>query len=168
MKKTSLTINREIRYTHVRVVANGSNQVLPINDALAMADAQNLDLVMINNEIDPPICNIVDVGKFKYAQAQKEKSVAKAQRASRITIKEVQFKPNISDHDFDTKCRQISKFAADGNTIKVQVQFRGRERQHTDIGFEIINRVILAVPGIVLDGKIQHAGNRITAIIKGS
>jgi translation initiation factor IF-3 len=168
MNKLNLTVNREIRYHNVRVVEDGESKILDIHTAIALAADRGLDLVLINTETDPPICNIVDIDKYKYALRQKEKSTAKAQRASRVAIKEVQFKPNISDHDFDTKCRQISKFTEQGNTVKVQIRFKGRERQHTDIGFALITRITETLTDAVVDGKIQLADNRITVIIKGT
>jgi len=121
----------------VRIVTEAGSQVLPINDALKQADSAGLDLIQINGSADPPICKIADLAKFKYDMQRKQKENAKNQRESRVMIKEVQFKPNIDQHDFETKCRNISKFISKGNKVKVLVQFRGRERQHTDLGFDI-------------------------------
>jgi translation initiation factor IF-3 len=125
-------------------------------------------LILINGQADPPVCKLVELHKFLYEQQLKQKEAAKAQRAGRTTIKEVQFKPNIDDHDFDVKCRNIAKFIGKGNLVKLQVQFRGRERQHTDLGYNIIDRVLESVENVVIDGKPQFSGNRITAILRGT
>ncbi len=169
MKKPPQTLaNRDIRHMSVRLVTEDGSKVLPTNHAIEQAERAGLDLVMINEQADPPICKITDLGKFLYEHKIKEKEAARAQRAGRITIKEVQFKPNIDEHDFEVKCRNIAKFIGKGNLVKVQVQFRGRERQHTEIGFELIDRVIESVDNIAIDGKPQFSGNRITAMIKGT
>lgn len=168
MKNQSrLLANRDIRHKSVRIVTEDGSEVLPINKALEQAENAALDLVMINGMVDPPICKIVDLGKYQYELKRQEKESAKRQRESRITLKEVQFKPNIDVHDFETKCVQISKFIGKGNRVKLLVQFKGREKQHTELGFDIIDRVLELVENIELDGKPQFSGNRITAIIKG-
>lgn len=163
-----VTMNRDIRYKQVRLVTDSGNEILPTTKALQLAESQDLDLIVINDKVEPPICKILDFTKYTYEQKQKAKLADRAQRANRVTIKEVQFKPNIDNHDFETKCKNITKFIQKGNVVKVQIQFRGRERQHTDIGFELIDRVIDTVAGVELDGKPQFSGNRITAILKGS
>jgi translation initiation factor IF-3 len=167
--ETTLKINTEIKSPQVRVVLdNGESQVMSIGDALASAYKQNLDLVLINDHPTPPICKIVDVEKYQYSLKRKEKETARAQRNSRVEIKEVQFTPNINTHDFDTKCRNILKFIEKGHKVKLLVQFRGRERQFSDLGFDVINRVVTEIHGVEFDGSPQFSGNRITAIIKGT
>ena len=165
--KTQILANKDIQNRTVRVVTDAGNNVMPTFKAIALAESQQLDLVIINDRADPPICHITDLGKYRYDLKMKAKANSKAQRESRITIKEVQFKPNIDGHDFDTKCRNITKFIDKGNIVKVQVQFKGRERQHTNLGFELIDRVLENVENVTLDGKPQFSGNRITAILKG-
>jgi translation initiation factor IF-3 len=166
---TALTANRNIRHKNVRIVTESGSQVLPTFKAIEMAEDQGLDLVLVNEQADPPVCKIVDLAKYSYELKIKEKEAARHQRESRIEIKEVQFKPNIDEHDFDTKVRSIAKFLGRGNKVKLMVQFRGRERQHTELGFNIIDRVVaILASDAELDGKPQFSGNRITAMLKGT
>jgi translation initiation factor IF-3 len=123
-------------------------------------------LVLINDQSDPPICKILDLGKYQFDLKRKEKEYAKSQREAQIHIKEVQFKPNIDHHDFETKCVHIDKFIAKGHKVKIIVQFRGRERQHSDLGFDVLDRIIKTVEGVEYDGKPSFAGNRIVAMLK--
>lgn len=166
--KRIILANRDIRFPKVRVVTDAKADVMTTTMAQQQADAQGLDLVLINASANPPVCRILDLGKYRYELQQKAKDAAKAQRASRIDIKEVQFKPNIDEHDFNTKCKKIDRFISSGNIVKVQVQFKGRERQHSNLGYELINRVLAAVKcSVQIEGKPQFNGNRITAILKG-
>lgn len=162
-----VTANQDIRYKSVRLVTDQDSTVMSTASAMNIARANNLDLVMINEQADPPICKILELNKFLYEKKIKDKEIAKSQRDSRVIVKEVQFKPNIDDHDFETKCRKITKFIEKGNKVKILIQFRGREQQRTDIGYEILNRIIKTVESVELDGKSQLSGNRITAILKG-
>lgn len=159
--------NHDIRHKTVRVVTEDGSTILPTSQAIRKAEYEGLDLILINENADPPICKIFELNKYSYDLQRKEKEAVKAQRESRILLKEVQFKPNIDEHDFQTKCRNITKFIGQGNKVKVLVQFRGRERQHTSLGFDIIDRVLEVVEDIEYDGAPLLAGNRITAIIKG-
>lgn len=165
--RSRILANRDIRHKNVRLVTDNGSSVLPTNRALEQAEAAGLDLVMINEQAEPPVCKLLDLNKYRYEQKQKQKEAERAQRESRVTTKEVQFKPNIDDHDFETKCRNIARFLGKGNKVKLLVQFRGRERQHTDIGYDIIDRVLENVETAELDGKPQFSGNRITANLRG-
>jgi translation initiation factor IF-3 len=167
MKKTIIA-NHEIRTQMVRVVTDLGSEVLPLHKAIALAADDGLDLVLINDKIDPPACKILDVTKYRYDMQRKTKEDAKAQREARIDIKEVQFKPNIDEHDFQTKCRKIANFISKGNKVKLIVQFRGRERQHTNLGYDVLDRVLETVEDIAYDGKPSYTGNRITAMLKGT
>jgi translation initiation factor IF-3 len=151
----------------VRVVSDTGSEVVATHRAIALAESQGLDLIVISGQSDPPVCKILELTKYRYDLQRKEKEAARSQRESRIDIKEVQFKPNIDEHDFQTKCRNISRFIGKGNTVKIIVQFRGRERQHTDLGYEIIDRIPQVVNDIEYVGKPSFSGNRITAILKG-
>lgn len=166
--QSRILANRDIRHRSVRVVTEDGSVVLPTLNAIERAESAGLDLVLINDKSEPPVCKIVDLNKYLYELKQQEKEAAKKQRENRITIKEVQFKPNIDVHDFETKCGQISKFINKGNRVKILVQFRGREKQHTAIGFDIVDRVLETVENVELESKPQFSGNRITAILKGN
>jgi len=160
--------NRDIRFKEVRLVTEADSKVLSTNEALRQAEDAGLDLILINASAKPPVCKILELNKYRYEQKLKAKEAARAQRESRTTIKEVQFKPNIDQHDFETKCKKIAKFIDKGNKVKVLIQFRGRERQHTDLGYDILERVFQEVDGIEYDAKPSFAGNRITAMLKGT
>jgi len=166
-QRARILANRDIRYKSVRIVTDDGSEVLPTVKAMERAELAGLDLIMINEAADPPICKILELDKYHYDLQRKEKEAAKAQRESRVTIKEVQFKPNIDDHDFETKCRNIEKFIKKGNKVKLQVQFRGREKQYTEHGYDIVKRVVESLAGVELDGQPQLAGGRLTAMLKG-
>jgi translation initiation factor IF-3 len=160
--------NHDIRHKSVRLVDEDGSKVLSTYDAIKKAEQAGLDLILINEKADPPICKIYELSKYLYDLKIKAKDAAKSQREGRVSIKEVQFKPNIDNHDFETKCRNIARFVAKGNKVKLLVQFRGRERQHTDIGFDIIERVLTFIDDVELESKPQFAGSRITAILIGN
>jgi translation initiation factor IF-3 len=159
--------NNDIQYRDVRLVTESSSEVLPIYKAIEQAKRAGLDLILINDQSDPPICKLVELDKYQYDIKRKEKEVARAHRDSRVVVKEVQFKPNIDQHDFETKCNKIAKFIASGNKVKVLIQFRGRERQFSELGYDVLNRVLSTVEGIENDGQPSFVGNRIVAMLKG-
>jgi len=127
-------INDEIRDKEIRLIgADGSQMgIVASKSALESAAAQNLDLVKIAPQATPPVCKIMDYGKFRFEQAKKEKDARKNQKT--VEIKEVRMSPGIDVHDFDVKVRNALKFLQAGNKVKVAVRFRGREMAHTDIG----------------------------------
>ena len=107
-------------------------------DALRLAEGQELDLVEIAPNAVPPVCKIIDYGKFRYQQAKKEKESKKAQHQARL--KEVKMKPNIDDHDFKVKLNRARKFIEKGDKVRVTCMFRGREMAHQDVGRAVVNR----------------------------
>ncbi|WP_223067874.1 translation initiation factor IF-3 [Paenibacillus caui] len=134
-------INDEIRAREVRLVGPEGEQIgiKPIREALQMAIDLNLDLVNVAPTAKPPVCRIMDYGKFRYEQQKKEKEARKNQKI--VDVKEVWFRANIEEHDFQTKLRNVIKFLNDGNKVKCSVRFRGREITHADIGQKILERV---------------------------
>lgn len=135
-----LPINEEIREKEVRVIGAQGDQlgVLLLSTALETAIQQNLDLVMISPKAVPPVCKIMDYGKYRFEQAKKEKEIKKNQKT--ITIKEVRLSVNIDTHDFNTKLNQAIKFLKAGDKVKVSVRFRGREMAHTNLGADTLKR----------------------------
>ena len=113
--------------------------VLSLDDALAQADEYGLDLVEVSPKADPPVCKILDYGKFKY-EAQKKKNEAKKKQKI-IEVKEIKMRPNIDDHDYQTKMRNVNRFLNDGDKVKVTMRFRGREMAHQEIGLNVLKRV---------------------------
>ena len=112
--------------------------ILPVEQAMAMAEEQELDLVKISPNAVPPVCKIMDYGKFRFDQLKREKEAKKNQRV--VEIKEIRMSPGIDTNDLNTKMRSAIKFLKEGNRVKVTVRFRGREMAHTEIGEELLIR----------------------------
>jgi translation initiation factor IF-3 len=125
----------------VRVVGEDGEMlgVMAINDALDRAADVGLDLVEISPNADPPVCKILDYGKFKY-QAQKKANEARKKQKT-IDVKEIKMRPGIEQHDYDVKMRAINKFLDEGDKVKVTIRFRGREFLHQDLGIKVLTRV---------------------------
>jgi translation initiation factor IF-3 len=113
--------------------------IKPLREALQMATEMNLDLVNVAPTAKPPVCRIMDYGKFRYEQQKKEKEARKNQKV--VDIKEVWFRANIEEHDYQTKFRNVVKFLKEGDKVKASVRFRGREITHADIGKRILDRL---------------------------
>ena len=127
-------INEEIIDKEIRLIGNEGEQlgIMSAEEALKIAAEQDLDLVKIAPGSNPPVCKIMDYGKYRFEQTKKEKDAKKNQRV--IEIKKIRMSPGIGDNDFNTKLKNGQKFLTDGNRVKVSVRFRGREMAHTDIG----------------------------------
>ncbi len=131
-------INEEIRDKEVRLISATGGQlgIMSARDALAKAEEASLDLVKISPNADPPVCKLMDYGKYKFEQTKREKEAKKNQRV--VEIKEVRMSPSIDVNDFNTKLRSAQKFLAEGNRVKVTIRFRGREMAHTEIGQDLL------------------------------
>ncbi|HBU84185.1 translation initiation factor IF-3 [Paenibacillus sp. UMB7766-LJ446] len=138
-------INDEIRAKEVRLVGAEGEQIgiTPIREALQMAIDLNLDLVNVAPQAKPPVCRIMDYGKFRYEQQKKDKEARKNQKI--VDIKEVWFRSNIEEHDYQTKLRNVVKFLKEGDKVKCSVRYRGREIAHAAIGQRILERVKVEV-----------------------
>ena len=134
----------------VRVIDENGEQlgVMKTRDALTLARTQNLDLVEVAPTAQPPVCRILDYGKYRYEQGKKEKEAHKSQKV--ITIKEVRLRPKIGDHDLKTKGNQARGFLEEGHKVKMTVLFRGREMAHQDIGREVLNEMIDMLKDVAL------------------
>ncbi len=145
--------NEQIRAREVRVIGAEGEQlgILPRLDALQIAKDGGLDLVEVAATAEPPVCRIMDFGKFKYEQQKKKQEAKKNQ--SVVQIKEIKVRPKTDDHDYETKVRHIRRFLEDGDRVKVTVFFRGREIVHKDRGQSILERVIEDVKDI---GKVEQ------------
>ena len=135
-----LRINEEVRCKEVRLVDDAGQQlgVMSPRDAMKVAAEKGLDLVEVAPTANPPVCRIMDYGKYKYEQSKKEREAKKNQRT--ITVKEVKLRPNIEDHDFQTKAKNAAKFLSGGDKVKVTIMFRGREITHPELGQELCQR----------------------------
>ena len=135
-----LQINEEIRDKEVRVIGNDGSQlgIMPVAKAQQIADQNNLDLVKIAPQSNPPVCKILDYGKYRFEMAKREKEAKKNQHV--VDVKEIRLSLGIDTHDFETKAGHAKKFLAHGDRVKVSIRFRGREMGHPEIGQEIMKR----------------------------
>ena len=133
-----LQINEEIREREVRVVNEQGEQlgVMSTQEALKLAEEQQLDLVNIAPMAKPPVCKLMDYGKYRFEQSKREKEIKKNQKV--IETKEVRLSATIEDHDIDVRYRQAAKFLQDGNKVKVSIRFRGRQLAHSEIGTDVM------------------------------
>ncbi len=134
-------VNEDIRTPKVRLVDDTGDMVgvVTVEQALERAADVGLDLVEISPNADPPVCKILDYGKFKYEAQKKRNEARKKQRI--IEVKEIKMRPNIDDHDYEVKMRSMRRFLGDGDKVKVTLRFRGRELAHQDIGMRVLQRV---------------------------
>ena len=143
--QTDQRVNEQIESEQVRLVGADGAQIgiKSLDEALAIADEQGLDLVEVAGNAVPPVCRIMDFGKFKYLEAQRAKESRR--NSSQTVIKEIKYRPKISRGDYDTKTRQVEKFLSEGNRVKVTIMFRGRELQHPELGRRILDEVAEAM-----------------------
>ncbi len=134
-------VNEQIRVREVRLIGeNGENVgVVPTEDAQKRAFDVGLDLVEISPTASPPVCKILDYGKYKYEAQKRANEARKKQKV--IEVKEIKMRPNIDEHDYDVKMRAINKFIGEGDKVKVTLRFRGREMVHQDLGVKLLTRV---------------------------
>ena len=133
-------LNEDIRDSEIRLIGSTGEQlgIMSAAQAQRIADEQGLDLVKISPQATPPVCKLMDYGKFRFEQRKREKEAKKNQHV--VEIKEIRMSPGIDVGDFNTKLKNAQKFLADGNRVKVSVRFRGREMAHTDIGKDLLVR----------------------------
>jgi translation initiation factor IF-3 len=147
----------------VRVVSDTGEQlgILPIAQALELAKQRDMDLVEVAAEAVPPVCRIMDFGKYKYTQARRQKEARKKQTT--IMVKEVKMGPKTEKHDFEFKLKHVRRFLEEGHKAKVTVRFKGREMAHTELGWKMLNRMVEAVSDIAvtennprMEGRMLH------------
>ena len=140
ISKQETKINEEIRVSEVRVVGSDGEQlgIMKTADALDLAYQKNLDLVLIAPKAEPPVCKIMDYGKYKFELAKRDKEARKNQKV--VNVKELRISPSIDEHDFDTKINHAKKFLQDGDKVKVSIRFRGREIHHSALGMKTLER----------------------------
>lgn len=133
-------LNEEIRDKEIRLIGSQGEQmgIMSSAEALKIADEQGLDLVKISPQAVPPVCKLMNYGKFRFEQSKREKEARKNQHV--VEVKEIRMSPGIDIGDFNTKLKNAQKFIADGNRVKVSVRFRGREMAHTDIGKSLLDK----------------------------
>ena len=138
--------------------------VMLTREALHMAEEQHLDLVEVAPKAKPPVCRIMDFGKYRYEQQKREKEAKKKQKV--VSIKEVKLRPNIEQHDFDVKLKNALRFVEEGNKVKVTIMFRGRELSHPELGKEVLSRVAEKLGGLVsIERNAKLEGKNMTMIV---
>ena len=135
-------INGQIRDKEVRVISEDGEQlgIMSSKDAMKLAREAELDLVKIAPKAQPPVCKIIDYGKYKYELARKEKEAKKKQKT--VEVKEIRVTPNIEEHDFNFKTKNAKKFLEDGSKVKITVRFRGRELSYAKLGEQVLNKFV--------------------------
>ena len=158
--KQELPINEQIRAKEVQLIDDQGEKrgTVSLNEALDIAYERKLDLVLVAPNAEPPVCKIMNYGKYKFEQAKKEKEARKKQKT--FEVKEIRITPNIEQHDFEFKAKNARKFIEDGNKVKITVRFRGRELNYVKLGEEVLNKFIEDLSDIsspekkpVLEGK---------------
>ena len=141
ISKEGLRINEEIRAKEVRVNTDTGEQIgiMSLKDALLEAQNRNLDLVEIAPNAKPPVCRIMDYGKYRYEQQKRDKDTRKKQKI--VNVKEVKLRPKIEEHDFNVKLKNALKFIESGDKVKITIMFRGRELMHVDLGKKVLDRM---------------------------
>lgn len=158
-----------IRRPEVRVINPDGQQlgIYPIRQALTIAQELGLDLVEINPKADPPVCRIMDFGKFKYEQKKQANLAKKRQKV--VEIKEVKMRPKTDDHDFNFKLRHVLRFLEEGNKAKITIRFRGREMAHPETAARQLDRVVEAVGDLaVIEQPYRMEGRTMTMILAPS
>ncbi|NKB62457.1 MAG: translation initiation factor IF-3 [Gammaproteobacteria bacterium] len=140
-KQKEQRINDQIISDPVRVIGSDGDQlgILSIKAALLAASEANLDLVEISPNADPPVCRVMDFGKYRYNESKKRQEAKKKQK--QITMKEIKFRPGTDVGDYSVKLRKLTEFLGDGNKVKVTMRFRGREMAHRELGLDVLNKV---------------------------
>ena len=164
--RTFVRANHKIKVPKVRCVKADGTMVgiVPTREALKIAEHEGMDLVEISPNADPPVCRIMDFGKYMYDESVKQKKARKQQHAR--AVKEIKFHANVAEHDYQTKVNHMRKFLEKGHKVKISLQFRGRENAHRELGFEVIERVLKDCEDIsVVDMAPKLMGRSIIAML---
>ncbi|MFQ5729080.1 MAG: translation initiation factor IF-3 [Waddliaceae bacterium] len=164
-----MRINKQIRAPKLRVISQSGEQIgiLTLKEALQKAEDEGLDLVEIVPDANPPVCKIIDYGKFRYDQTKREKESKKA--SHQVKVKEIKIKPNINEHDLQTKLRHAREFLSKGNKVKVTCMYRGREMAHPEIGQRRVLQVVDELEGVsTLETPMKRFGRFLTVVLAPS
>jgi translation initiation factor IF-3 len=162
-------INDRIRARQVRLIGADGTQLgtKPLPEALGIARESGLDLVEVAANADPPVCKIMDYGKYKYEQDQRRKESRR--KASNVVIKEMKFRPKIDSHDYDTKMKHVERFLEEGSKVKLTIMFRGREMAHPELGRRILEKVAARVADIAtVESAPKQDGRNMTMVLNPS
>jgi len=161
-----LRVNHMIRVREVRLVGEKGEQlgIMPLFQAQETAGKYSLDLVEVAPNTEPPVCRLLDYGRFKYQQAKKEQEMKKGQKAS--LLREVRLRPKIGDHDFGAKARNTRKLLGNGAKVKVTIMFRGREITHPELGYKLLQRMVESIgTAAILERQAVLEGKRMNIIL---
>jgi len=159
-------INERIRVREIRVIDDTGQQlgIMPPPQALALARSKGLDLVEISPTAMPPVCRIMDFGKYQYEQQKRARAAKKHQKV--IEVKEIKFRPKVDEHDYQFKKKHIERFLSDGDKVKATIFFRGRENAHPEIGRRILDRLVTELGEVaVTESEPQKEGNQLHTIL---
>lgn len=162
-------VNEQIRISPIRLIDDEGEQVgiVSLDDARERAADKGLDLVEVAPEARPPVCKLMDYGKFKYEAARAAREARKKQHT--IQVKEVKFRPGIEDHDYDFKLRHAKRFIDEGNKVKLTMMFRGRQVTHPELGLEVLNRVVEELGELVkVESKPSFEGRTMSMVLAPS
>jgi len=161
----NLRINEQIRVREVRLIDEKGEQrgIVPTLEALKIAREVGVDLVEVAPQSSPPVCKLLDYGKYKFEQEKKIKESRKNQKI--VKIKEVRMQPKIDDHDLEFKSKHVREFLEEGNKVKVTIRFRGRELAHTEIGEEVLRSVLAQIEGAYIVEKLPSMEGRFMSMI---
>ena len=161
-----IRINQRITAQSVRLIDADGTQIgiRPINEALAIARTRGLDLIEIAAQATPPVCKILDFSKYKYEMDKKQKEARKKQKAG--LLKEIRLRPSIGIHDLETKLKHVSEFLQEHDKVRITVVFRGRENQHKDIGFQMLQQIGQKLSELAsVEGRPSSEGNRMSIML---
>lgn len=140
--------------------------IMPTRDAMRLAEEHGLDLVEISPNAEPPVCRIMDFGKFRYTESVKKKKARRQATSHNRAVKEIKFHSNVAEHDYQTKVGHVRDFLAKGHKVKLTLQFRGRENAHKELGLAVMNRVILDCNDVaVVDMDPKMMGRSVFAML---
>lgn len=161
-----LRVNEGIRAKECRLVGDKGEQlgVMPVYQALELTKKKNFDLVEVAPTAVPPVCRMMDYGKFKYEQAKKEREMKKGQKTS--ILREIRLRPKIGDHDFEAKTRSVKKLLQGGDKVKITIMFRGREITHAELGWRLLEKMMESLKGTVsIEKQPMMEGSRMFMIL---
>ena len=160
-----LPTNRRIRAREVRLIGEGGEQlgVVPLQKALQIAYERDLDLVQVASTATPPVCRILDYGKYKYEQTKKERKVKRGQRVG--LLREVRFRPKIEEHDLQAKIRTTKKLLEEGNKVKAVLRFRGREVVYPELGWKVLRKVTEALKEVAVVSNSVNDARTIAVVL---
>lgn len=162
-----LRVNEAVRAPQIRVIDEAGKQlgIMTPAEALRLAEERGLDLVEVSPNADPPVCRLMDYGKFIYERAKKEREARKAQKS--VEVKEIRLRPKIGEHDLAVKMRDMRRFLSSGNKVKVRLLFRGREVSHPEVGKELLDRLASEFADIANVEQAPRAEGRSLVMILG-